>query len=446
VIGRSSNTLTQVTGDPDTSKHNVALVVAGNKVDITDRISGGKIGGLLEYRDQVLDPAINELGRIALALADTMNSQHQKGMDLDGNLGGLLFNDINDSAAITSRLSANSQNTSIVSSAFVQIDDVSLLKASDYEISFGSANTLTVERLSDGKTFSLSGMQEVGTPAELSGMDNAYYADFSQGVVNVALDGMEISIDVKGRFVTGDRFLVQPTRLAGAEFDTVLTDGRQLALASPVRITESADNVGTGVAEVNITDVSANTFQRQERAMSPPVEIVFSGKEPTTFTVYDISVPDLPVVFEADDTGPMVDQTFVAGEPIELDGYEIIIRNQPVAGDRFSFSYNTDGVSDNRNALHMSNLQLDDTIEGGSYQDIYGRLIERVGTETSVSVINRDASQAVLTSSQESKAALVGVNLDEEAAKLIQFQQAYQASAQLIRASQTLFDSLLNAI
>jgi flagellar hook-associated protein 1 FlgK len=94
----------------------------------------------------------------------------------------------------------------------------------------------------------------------------------------------------------------------------------------------------------------------------------------------------------------------------------------------------------------LSNLQLEDVLEGGSYQDIYGSLIERVGTKTSVSVINRNASEAVLTSTQESKASLVGVNLDEEAAKLIQFQQAYQASAQLISTSQTLFDTLLNSV
>jgi flagellar hook-associated protein 1 FlgK len=180
--------------------------------------------------------------------------------------------------------------------------------------------------------------------------------------------------------------------------------------------------------------------------MKPPVEIVFNSGTPTTFTVFDITDPAAPVPLEITGQGPLVDQLYTAGQAIVLDGYEVTINNQPQAGDRFTFEYNTRGVSDNRNALMLSNLQLEDVLEGGSYQDIYGSLIERVGTKTSVSVINRNASEAVLTSTQESKASLVGVNLDEEAAKLIQFQQAYQASAQLISTSQTLFDTLLNSV
>lgn len=446
VVGISASSMVSPLEDPDASKQGLALVVAGNLVDITESVQGGKMGGLLEYRDKVLDPAINELGRIAIAFSETMNNQHQTGMDLDGNLGSLLFTDVNNSTAMSNRLLANDGNVSEVESSYVKITDVSQLQASDYEITFNSADTLTIERLRDGQRITLNDLTQVASIAELSETADAYYANTDTGEMNIAIDGFQVSINVTSRFVTGDRFLIQPTRQGAADFGTVLNDGRQLALASPIRVETSPDNKGTGIADVNITDISSPTFSTQNGALLPPVEVVFSGGNPTTFTVYDISDPDTPVPIEITGLGPLKDQIYTAGQPIELDGYQIIIKNQPQAGDRFIFEYNTDGVSDNRNALALSNLQLDDTLEGGSYQDIYGRLIERVGTDTAVSVINRDASQSVLTSTQESKASLVGVNLDEEAAKLIQFQQAYQAAAQLISTSQTLFDTLLASI
>jgi len=445
VVGVNANSLVAIDGDPDPTKKGLAVQIADNKVEITDRVEGGKIGGLLSYREKVLDSAINEIGRVAIAIAETMNTQHQAGIDLNGDLGGLLFTDVNSGSAMASRLSANTTNTSVLSSGLVKIVDVSKIQASDYEITFNSSSDFVIERLKDGQRLSLDNLTQVATAADLNGKDNAYYADFNSGEVQMVVDGIQISLDVTGRFIAGDRFLVQPVRQGASQFETVITDGRQLALASPVRIVTSADNTGTGVAEVNITDPAATTFQATKGAMSPPVEIVFNNASPVTYTVYDISDPKAPTPLSIGGT-PLVAQTFTAGQAIVLDGFEVTIKNQPQAGDRFTFEYNTNGVSDNRNALKMSNLQLADLLEGGSYQDIYGSLIERVGTETSVSVINRDASESVLKSTQQSKSSLVGVNLDEEAAKLIQFQQAYQASAQLISTSQTLFDTLLNSV
>ncbi len=148
-------------------------------------------------------------------------------------------------------------------------------------------------------------------------------------------------------------------------------------------------------------------------------------------------------------TPPIEPTPFVAGEPLSLPdyGYEVVIKNQPKAGDTFTLGYNEGGVSDNRNALAMSDLQFDKTtVDKASYQDRYGQLIERVGTQTAVAQINAQASKSVLDSNLNARSSISGVNLDEEATKLIQFQQAYQASAQLIRASQTIFDALISAV
>ena len=94
----------------------------------------------------------------------------------------------------------------------------------------------------------------------------------------------------------------------------------------------------------------------------------------------------------------------------------------------------------------MSDLQFARTIEGASYQDKYGQTVEKVGTQAAVAQVNAQSGKAVLDANKETRAGIAGVNLDEEAAKLVQFQQAYQASAQLIRAAQTIFDSLLQSV
>lgn len=453
VVGITANQMRPVQGNPDPTQDGIALVIAGNEVTITNSMQGGKIGGVLDYRNDVLVPAMNEIGRIAIAFAETMNEQHQKGMDLDGKLGGLLFNDVNSSIAMTNRIRTNEFNAGALAASYVKITDVNDLKASDYEISIGSSGDLTIWRLSDNKRLTLDDFTAVPASATNSAVPeqpltepNTYFANWDAGVVHLSFDGISIELNAVGRFIEGDRYLIQPTRNGAAEIGTVVNNGRQLALASPVRVSTSPDNTGTGRVEVTVTNINAPTFQAAAGEMSPPVEIVFNAGSPKTFTVYDMSVPDAPVPLTITGVGTLANQIYTPGQAITLDGYEIVISNQPSVGDRFSFGYNTDGVSDNRNALAMSNLQLADTLEGGSYQDIYGRLIERVGTDTSVASINREASLSVLTSTQESKASMSGVNLDEEAAKLVQFQQAYQASAQLISASQTLFDALLNSV
>lgn len=131
---------------------------------------------------------------------------------------------------------------------------------------------------------------------------------------------------------------------------------------------------------------------------------------------------------------------------------EVGLSGQVQDNDTFTVGYNFSangssiGISDNRNGLVMSDLMKQATTLEGSYQDSYGRLIERVGTDTKVAQMDRSASEAVLRNTIAQRESVSGVNLDEEAVRLIQFQQAYQASAQIISASQTIFDALIQAV
>jgi flagellar hook-associated protein 1 FlgK len=129
-------------------------------------------------------------------------------------------------------------------------------------------------------------------------------------------------------------------------------------------------------------------------------------------------------------------------------GYQAAISGQPKPGDTFTIGFNTDGKNDNRNALAMVALETEATIEGDnlSFGEGYTKLVEEIGTKSSLAKINTEASRSLLEQSQSMRDSVSGVNLDEEAADLIKFQQLYQANAQVISVARELFDTLLNSL
>ncbi len=451
VVGTSASQMQSLQGDPDSSQNDLALVISGQKITVTDELSGGSIGGLLQYRNEALNSARDELGRMAIGFAESMNTLHSAGMDLNNELGGNLFNDVNSTALQSSRISSKSDNQSTLlkGSSGVEIKDISLLKASDYELTFDNDNSITLTRNSDGQQTRINQLSKVQPEAPATSFtsisdavaavdeENEYYFDSASKTLSFQVDGMKVTLNASSELVKGDTFLIQPVRTGAEDLTSKIQDGKKLALASPVRITADTDNQGSGVASVTVTKPNA-LMTSDATELNPPVDIVFNNTDPLAYTVYDMSEPSNPQLLSS--------ANYEAGKAIELNGYEVVIDSLPTAGDRFSFTFNEDGVSDNRNALALSSLQQQDLFEGGSYQDLYGSLIERVGTSTSASRITMAANKAVLDSTVTAKSSVSGVNLDEEAAKLVQFQQAYQASAQLIKTSQTLFDTLLNSI
>lgn len=448
VIGQSVNQVVSVKGDPDSSQKEVGIMIAGNLTNIDAEISGGQLGGLLQYRNEELNDARDELGRVAISFAESMNAQHQVGINLSNEFGGDLFKDVNELSSQIERITAKSDNQATVLTARVEINDVSALQATDYELTYGSQNQFTLVRNSDGKRIELSQLTEVTATTTSDGIaavdQDEYFLSADGKSLSFAVDGIKVTIDTSSGFSKGDSFAIQPVRTGADDLALEIQDGRQLALASPLRVTEDTQNQGSAEVSVRVTDRSADAFSIPGE-LNPPLDIVFNNSDPLSYTIYDISEPDNPQVFEVDAV-PMENQPYTAGSEIQLDGFAVTIDHQPVAGDRFRFEFNQDGVSDNSNALAISNLQLADVMDGASYQDAYGSLVERIGTRTATTRITADANLSVLEVSESAKASLSGVNLDEEAAKLVQFQQAYQASAQLISVSQTIFDSLLSSI
>lgn len=527
VVGQSANTLTTMTSPADSTQLNLGIQIGSTVGDITGQVSGGKVGGMLDYRDTTLNETLDELGRIALVFADTMNEQHQKGMDLNGDAGGLMFTDINNSTAARNRVLAESDNLSSAS-GMVIINDVTKVEATEYELIFNSDDSFTLIRGNDQVRWDENEFNSTGIPpanASEVDEDGEYYLDAATGDLTLRIDGFTLQLDGATSFSQGDKFLIQPTRNAASEIDTVINDASQLALGSPLSTSADAANTGTGVVNVAITDKDYADQSAVVSQLTPPLNLSFlspldaSGAVANTGTASNVQIADYdtlsgityPVTITAvggafnitdsgspattltgvgaigdaevdltatfgftvdiaavangdvftidhddsdvvayyqltDEEGDRQVGAFDPSESIALEGFEVTITNQPNLNDTFTIQPNTDGVSDNSNALLLSDLQFVKTIEGASYQDKYGQTVERVGTEAAVAQINAQAGKAVLDSNIAQRSSISGVNLDEEAAKLVQYQQAYQASAQLIQVAQTIFDTLLQSV
>lgn len=442
VVGLDANSLYTYSAEPNGLETRIGIEISGTRSEITDNISGGTIGGVIAYRKDILSPTLNELGRISIAFSLSMNDMQARGMDLNNDLGEPLFEDPNSNYNMNQRVTGHVDNKGSFTTAQAEITDLSKLNSDEYELEFTGHDSFKITNRTTGEVTEMSELRSVVSNGDVS--NGTYHLNATSGELRLEIDGFRLNIQANGNFRYGDKLSIQPTRHGAQQMDAVLTDPRKLALASPVRANTDTENTGTGELSVKVTDIQHETFQLKERALTPPVEIVFSGTEPNlTFTAYDITDPANPQVLDVGN-GPLKDQPYKAGVAIDLGGYEATIINDPRAGDTFSFEYNTDGFSDNRNALDMSNLQQADLLDTGSYQDSYSGLLERVAGKAAGAKMVTASSQAVYESTVNARASVSGVNMDEEAARLVQFQQAYQASARMISTAQTMFDTILN--
>lgn len=444
VVGSQASRLEVVPGLSDPLRSEVQFVSGNSRQGITSLITGGEMGGLIRYREDVLDTTLNSVGRLALAVTDQVNRQLGQGLDLNGQFGNGLFRDLNDPILIGQRSLARVGNSDTTANLNVLIEDTTQLTTSDYEVEFTSATDYTVRRVSDGTSFG---------PFDITVVPAAEF------------DGVSLNV-ASGTFAAGDRFRVMPTRNAGESIRADMKRPEELAFAAPLKSQTSPANIGTGVisqptllTEIDIYDPVAQADLETSLRNAPPLRIVMGagGGGTQGYDVVDINgnVIDTGVIVPGQNNKLTITVPATAGPPavpVPFD-YEVTISGRPQGGDNFSVSFNTNGVSDNRNALKLIDLQNRTTIginplapatTGSSFTDAYGDLVERVGTLTSQARVDGEATGAILKQATNNRDSVSAVNLDEEAAKLIQFEQYYQASAQIIQVARSLFDTLIN--
>lgn len=445
VVGSKAAQLGTQESAEDSTRLSFTLSNGGRTVNIDEQITGGKLGGLSRFDNEALKPAFDELGRIAIALSATMNHQHEIGMDLEGDLGGSFFTDINSLAAERSRVVANANNqVPQTGQLAVEITDSAALAAGSYTLQFSG----------DGRSYELID-KSTGETVNQGRLPDPVQSEISMPGFNIRVEG--------GAFNAGDKYLIQPSRNAAESIGLVVNREEDLAFASPIRASGNDQNIGTGEIDqgtmLNVRNPFTNSTLpefSQQGQLSPPLEIRFRDDAGTL--VYDIYDASSGTVLETGDASaappvntitPGVSNKLFPEDPADpgYRGFQFQVSGNPAPGDSFVIQYNSNGVSDNRNAELLASLGTANTLNAGSqsFAEGYAGLVEDVGVKTRQSQLDLDAGKTLLEQSTNQRESVSGVNLDEEAGKLIQYQAAYNASAQVMSVAQDLFDTLLQS-
>lgn len=394
VLGQQAFTLSSTPSAEDPERLDVALMTgSGKSVLAPSSLQGGTLGGILAFRSESMDSAQNALGRVAIGLAQTFNEQHQLGQDLNGALGGNFFN----MAVPKTVTNVNNGGAAAISASFL---DVGLLTTSDYKlVATDAIGGFSMVRLSDGATV---------TPA-------------SQG----------LTINLTAGANVGDSWLIQPTRNGARDISVAITDPTKVAAAAPIIASASAANTSSAT----ITAGSVNPPPPTNANLQQPVTITFHTPFDGQFDVTGIGAGL-----------PANNQVYTSGANISFNGWTVQISGLPAAGDVFTVGPNTGGVSDGRNALLLADLQTANTLDNKTttYQGAYGRLVSEVGNKTREIQVTSQAQANLVSQTQQAQQAFSGINMDEEAANLTRYQQAYQASGKMIQIASTLFTTLLS--
>ncbi len=365
--------------------------------DITNALNGGKIGGLIQVRDDLITQSENTMGRMAIGLADSFNAQHAQGMDLDGDINNGFFNTPTAEVRVSSLNSGSATTTATIT-------DASLLTTSDYELTF------------DGTNYTLRDTV-TGARSTLPGT----------GVYDT---GFGFELNVSAGAVAGDSFYIRPTGGAAEQIATNITEGKDIAAAAAVATESRWNNLGDGVSSgLNAVDVS-------NPALLNDVTITFTGSN--QFDVFDNTTG----------TALASNVAYNSGDTVGYNGWQLTLSGAPAVGDTFTVASNFGASGDNSNISALAEIQNSNVLVNGSetLQGSYSTLVSDIGVAAARSNQTREAQEVMLQQAKMQRASLSGVNLDEEAANLMRYQQAYAAAAKVLSTSNTVFETLLNAV
>ena len=394
VLDQNTYQLSTVPNEFNASQLEVAST-ASDGASISSSITSGDLGGLLAARTQTIDPALNQLGQIATAVAQTANTQQGSGLDLNGQLGSALFSV---GAPVATGSSANTDATT----ASVTLSNIGALTSDNYLLSYkGGAYTLT--DATTGANIALTGAGTGASPLTASSVG--------------------LSIVLSGTPASGDQFLIQPTAQAASTIGVAITDPSGLAAAGAIQT--SAADTNTGSATIGPGTVLDPTNPNLLNTTS------IQFLTPTTYSV--------------NGAGSFA---YTSGGDVDLDGWQVQISGTPAAGDTFTVQSNAGGTGDNTNALAAANQQTTGVLSNGtiSVSGAVGAMISGAGAIAQQVNTAQTAQTAVNTQATTNVQSISGVNLDEEAANLMQWQQAYQASAQALSVANGLFTTFLDSI
>ena len=426
VAGNQSFDLMAASNAYDPTQTEVAY--AANGAVISSSLSGGTLGGLLQFRSQVLQPAQDALGRIAAGLASAMNDQQAQGLDLNGQFGAAMFQ--SGSPQVLSRQTPPNAGTAQLAATVTAAGG---LTGADYIASYDGAGW-TVKDATTGQLVT-SGS---GLPLGFNG-------------VQLALTG--------GTAQAGDSFEILPTRYAAMNLQSVLADPAGIAAAAPY-VSSAGTLVSGALVNANLGNLTLSagqfasaggTTQVSGATVPTALQITLTSGGTSGQTVgFQITQPGSATVLTSGtltlgSSGTAIAIPYASNPP---GGYwtATLAGSTAVSGDAYTLS--AAGSGSGGNAQAMAALQTAKTFSNGtvSLEDAYGQLVSQVASQGNQAQSALSAANALAAQATASQQAVAGVNLDEEAAKLVQYQQAYQAAAKAIQVGNSLFTSLLQAV
>lgn len=433
VAGITPLTVVVESGNPDPMKTQLALVSSNSKVAIDGSKLGGALAASIEFRDENLAQIRNEINRLAITVSSTFNESQSKGLDLNKTQGANIFSDINSTILQESRVLSPTTNAGTLT-AKVNISDVTLLPADEFRIKFdGTDYIMTNSRTNASVNIGAPGS---GTPA---------------GTIATPF-GFEF-IETGGAPATNDTFVIRPGESSAALMQVTLTDKTAIAASSAVAVTASDHNISSGSVDViNTIDPEAAMNYTNTINNGLTVDVYESPANTFNYRIYNSDTPP-PAATIATGTYPSGGSAIVDLPPSPgTAAFQIEIKGNlsglsSTAREQFTINESY-GVGNSGNAVAMALTQEKGIINNGkeTFSQNLGVATSIVGANASSADLNADTAQALYTQAYNRNQSTSGVNLDEEAANLLKFQQAYQAASQVISVANTIFDTILSAV
>lgn len=426
VLGSQAQELAVIQDPYDPNRASLAIKEAsGNRILDDNILTGGSMTALLRYQNEDLQDARNLLGQMATAMATRVNDQQALGLDLSNppGRGGPIFG-IGAPRTLPAASNERNPDGTFVADVRIAIVDASMVQASAYKLQTDPANAgaYQLTRLSDGMTRTVADGDTV--------------------------DGFRITFGANAPG-PGDTFMLEPVGQAAVDMKRVLDQPTGIAAASPLTASTNVNNTGTASVD------SLYAVNSQLNVAQAPMTIAFGAVDPTNSAkrLYTLTLADGSVLNGSWGAGQPIGNEPNAVPPINL-GFELTLNGVPRQGDSITLDPTRFPSNNNGNAKAFLNIQKETFVGrrqqpdgsiavGATINDAYAAAMSEMGARVQGATYLSGVSTAVAADAEAARAGQAGVNIDEEAARLMQFQQGYQAAAKILQAAQTVFNELL---
>ena len=386
----------------------VLMAKVGSSSQALNQLVGGSVAGILEFRSNALTSLRNELDALAQVFVGEVNAAHTLGIDAQGQFGGDLF-------------------------SLANIYEVTPgTNAGTAAVTVSAVPNATIDKLAMTLSYSSSdGFYTLANAADAT--------QFVTGTSELTLGGIKVTLS--GVPQDGDSFSLASNKRPIDALQVLVTKRQEIAAGGPVSVTHA--NTNNSAARIVLEGYSKPAATAANTAIGAPdrrdelrqnIDIEFAANA-TSYNLKDVA------------TGNVITSgTYTPGSTIEHNGWKVSFNGTINANDSFTVRGNTSyQAGDNRNLLSVISLQGNKNIfnDGGNFTEVYTDTISNLGSSLVQSAVSRDAQQIIVDQAQAKRDETSAVSLDEEAANLLRFQQAYQASAQIISTANKLFDTIL---